>query len=210
MKDKKIIAMFVTSAVALVASVVITLGIAFTLADPVPAQSVPTCVFNFGGVNETKVKENANALVYENAIVFQPSGSTTVNDWDMNSDTHDSPVSFLKDQKYTDTIMYVDETYPSKVKLVAFKVTNSTSEDMEFTVAADYNKTSSLGKYIQTALYDFEYEYHTDSTEVYSLAAGESAEFVMVIYVDTSTQTDGAEIVWTQDSENISVVVTKV
>ena len=84
MKDKRIISMFITSCVALVASVVITLGVALTLADPVPANDVLRTSFNFGATNSEAITGSFDSeLVYGDAVVLQPSGSLHVENWDI-------------------------------------------------------------------------------------------------------------------------------
>lgn len=209
MKDKKIIAMFVTSAVALVVSVVITLGVALTLADPVPALAVTRTVFNFGASNASEISQNGNSLEFENAIVFTPVGSLVVNDWDMNSDSCDSPVSFIKGQTYEDTIMYMDESLPSRVKLVAFRVNNTLDTQIQVSMCAKFDKTTDLGLYTKVVFYAYsDYSYLTSELPEFIIGANDYADFCMIVYADDSKYTE-EELAWGEMTEEIGIVVSR-
>ena len=209
MKDKKLISMFVTSAVALVVSVVITLGVALTLADPVPAVSVTRSVFNFGASNASEISVSGDALEFNNAIVFAPAGSLVVNDWDMDSENCDSPVAFLKGQTYEDTIMFVDESLPSRVKLVAFRVNNTLSEQIQVSLFARFDRTTELGQYTKAVFYDYKtFTYFTAESPEFVIEANGSADFCMIVYADDSDNV-GDELAWGEIAEDVGVVVTR-
>lgn len=209
MKDKRILAMFITSAVALVASVVITLGIALTLADPVPATLVARCEFNFGASNSSEIIENGDVLTYENAIVFQPSGSVTVTDWDMNT-SNDIPVLFTKDLVYTDEIMYADESLPNRVELAAFRINNSTAQDMNINIKAVFNKESNLGMFTKFVVYDYgTHTFYTESDKLFTLEAGEYKDFALLVFADVTDNYQGVDIDFGSAKEDVSIVVTK-
>ena len=185
MKDKRILAMFITSCVALVASVVITLGVALTLADPVPATDVLRTSFNFGVSNSEHITGDAsNELVYENAVVLQPAGSLHVENWDVNTMNSDDPANIKKDAEgnevwktasplyfgedsilnptYESELMYENESLPSKVEFVTIRVTNSTGAVLRVSVDSRHATNTNLGKYIQTVVFDCEtYAYYS-------------------------------------------------
>ncbi len=238
MKDKKIIAMFVTSCVALVASLVITLGVALTLADPVPVHDVLRTSFNFGAEvtnSETITGTYDDALVFENAIVLQPTGSLHVENWDvetMNSDHVDnlkedaegnkiwktaSPLYFSETEAENPTfeseIMYENESLPGKVEFVTIRVTNSTGSAMRVAVDTIHSTESTLGKFAKTVVFDCEtYAYYSYdefmlANPEFDIAAGESRDFILMVYVDETTNFEGAEIAYGMDTENVSIVI---
>lgn len=209
MKDKKLIAMFVTSAVALVVSVVITLGVALTLADPVPAVSVTRSVFNFGASNASEISVSGDALEFNNAIVFAPAGSLVVNDWDVGSDDCDSPVAFLKGQTYEDTITFVDESLPCRVKLVAFRVNNTLSEQIQVSLFARFDRSTEFGRCTKAVFFDYKaFAYFTAESPEFVIEANGSADFCMIVYVD-DLDNDGEEFAWGEIAEDVGVVVTR-
>ena len=211
MKGKRILAMFITSAVALVASVVITVGIALTLADPIPVTFVTTCEFNYGSenVSDITVDETGNKLVYENAFVYQPTGSLAIKDWDPNSDTCDAPVFPLKNQEFA-TDLQVEETDATKLEIAYVKVNNTTGEDIVVNVAAEFNRTSELGKYTKVVVYEYATQvFHDNEAKTFTVEAGESSEFAVIVYTDITDKHDDNELVFGEAKEEVSVVVTK-
>lgn len=236
MKDKRIIAMFITSCVALVASVVITLGVALTLADPVPATEVLRTSFNFGASNSAEITGSfADELVYENAVVLQPSGSLHVENWDpatMNSDDPAniktdaegkkvwktaSPLYFsaedIKNPTYESAIMYENESLPSKVEFVTLRVTNSTGATLKVAVDSEHSVESNLGKYIKTVVFDCDsyayYSYDDTMIEVpeFEIEAGAYRDFIVMVYVDEFDNVQNDQITYGTEKENISIVV---
>ena len=209
MKDKKIIAMFVTSAVALVASLVITLGVALTLADPVPAKFVNSCVFNYGSENPSEITEMGGNLVFEDAFVYSPSGKLVVNDWDVDSDTCDAPVYPLKNQEFG-VELQVEDTVASKLEIAYVKVNNYTGMDMKVKVGASFNRTSELGKYTKVVVFDYATNLFSTGNDNYVIKANNSAEFAVILYTDTTDKFDTNELVFGEARENVSIVVSKV
>ena len=221
MKDKRILAMFVTSCVALVASVVITLGVALTLADPVPVTDVLRVSFNLGATNSAEITGTyEDALVYENAIVLQPSGSIHVENWDpdtMNTDGKVGSPLYLDDvhPTYESELKYENESLPSKVEFVTIRVTNSTAEAQNIAVDTIHNTSSNLGKYIKTVVFDCEtYGYYSyDDTNLiaqkpeFEIAAGESRDFILMVYVDELDNYTDDMIAYGTEKENVSVVI---
>ncbi|MBQ9790918.1 MAG: hypothetical protein IJW24_04965 [Clostridia bacterium] len=236
MKDKRIIAMFITSCVALVASVVITLGVALTLADPVPATDVLRTSFNFGASNSETISGSfEDALVYENAVVLQPSGSLHVENWDIATmNTNDeanmktdaagnkvmktaSPLYFSAEEAvnptYESEIMYENESLPSKVEFVTLRVSNSTEAAIKVAVDTIHSTQSSIGKYTKTVVFDCAtYDYYSYDELVlaapeFEIAAGESRDFIMMIYVDEYANNQDDIIEYGSAKESVSVVV---
>jgi len=228
MKDKKIIAMFITSCVALVASVVITLGVALTLADPVPATNVLRCEFNFGAANSAQITGTSeDALVYENAFLFQPSGYVHVENWDVNTMNSEDPANIKPDgtkkvgsplyltakPDYMSELMYENESLPTKVDFAAFRITNSTGAKMKVSVETLYNKESVLGSYMRTYVFDCEsYNYYsfdnsTLANPEFEIEAGEYRDFILMVYVDEYDNTQGEQIVYGSAMEEVDIIV---
>ena len=211
MKDKKILAMFITSAVALVASVVVTLGVALTLADPVPVSFVTSCEVNFGSVNTNdKVTVNGNVITYADAFEYMPTGAIAVTDWDVNSDTCDAPVYPLKNQKFG-VELQVEETDAGKIKVAYVKVNNDNGTSINVSLGAAFNKSSELGKYTKVVVFDYATNlFSTNTDTVYAVPANGSAEFAVVVYTDITNKHDANELVFGEVKESVSIVVKKV
>ena len=211
MKNKRIVAMFVASAVALVASVVVTLGIALTLADPVPVSFVTSCKFEIGTVNAgDKIVQNGNVLTYVDAFSYQPVGSMVVNNWDVNADDCDAPVYPRKNQEFG-VELQVEESDVNKIKIAYVEVKNTTGEAVNVKVGASFNKASELGKYTKVVVYDYATGlFSTVSTDTFAVPANATAEFAVIVYTDISDKHDANELVFGQVKENISIVVEKV
>ena len=209
MKDKRIIAMFITSAVALVASVVITLGIALTLADPIPVTFVQTCEFNYGSENASEVTVNGNVLVYEDAFVYQPTGSLVVNDWDADSDTCDAPIFPLKNQDFG-TELQVEETVANEIKIAYVKVNNDTDAAITVSLGAEFDRDCELGKYTIVVIFDYATGYfYTVSNQTFEIAADSASEFAVILYTDTTDKLDSNELTFGEDKVDVNIVVTK-
>lgn len=217
MKDKRILAMFITSAVALVASVVITLGIALTLADPIPVTFVTTCEFNYGSANTNdKITDNGNVLVYKDAFIYQPTGSLAVKNWDVeatgekeNEVACDAPVFPLKNQEFA-TELQVEETDATKLEIAYVKVNNTTNENIVINVAAEFDRTSELGKYTKVVVFEYAtHKFHTLETQTFTVEASSSSEFAVIVYTDITDKHDANELVFGEAKEQVSVVVTK-
>lgn len=209
MKDKRILAMFITSAVALVASVVITLGIALTLADPIPVTFVTTCEFNYGSENASEVTENGNVLVYEDAFVYQPTGSLVVKDWDADSDTCDAPIFPLKNQEFG-LELQVEETVANEIKIAYVKVNNDTDAEITINVGAQFDRTTELGKYTRVVIFEYATGYfHTVEANTFTVEAGSASEFAVILYTDTTDKLDANELTFGEDKLDVNLVVTK-
>jgi len=211
MKDKKILAMFITSAVALVASVVVTLGVALTLADPVPVDFATRCEFNFGSVNTNdNILQDGNVLIYDDAFVYSPTAAIAVNNWDVNSDDCDAPVYPLKNQDYG-VELQVEESDASKIKVAYVKVNNDTGASIDVKVTAVYDKDSELGHYTDTVVFDYATNlFNTDADTVYAVPANGEAVFAVILYTDITDKRDETELVFGEVQEVVDIVVERI
>ncbi len=137
MKDKKLIAMFITSIVAFVASLTISLGVAFALADPVAAVGLAEISYNVSSERYTSQE-----------IVFDPVSS-------YNGDIADA----IFVHSYED-IQYANELLPDNIKLVKATVTNDTSARASIEFQIKLTGTTNATKYVKYAIFD------ADTTEV--------------------------------------------
>lgn len=211
MKDKKILAMFITSAVALVASVVVTLGVALTLADPVPVDFATRCEFNFGSVNTNdNILQEGNVLTYDDAFVYSPTAAIAVNNWDVNADDCDAPVYPLKNQDYG-VELQVEESDASKIKVAYVKVNNDTGASIDVKVSAIFDKTSELGKYTSAVVFDYATNlFNTDADTIYVVPANGEAVFAVILYTDITGKHDETELVFGEVQEVVDIVVERI
>ncbi len=208
MKEKRIIAMFVTSIVAFVASLTISVGVALALADPVAAVGLAEVKFNISSANKT----------YEN-IVFDPSCA-------FNGNIEDA----LEVNNYEE-IFYSDEAYVEQIKLLKVSVTNDTSVSKTFTLKINTTSNNDATTYSQFAIYDIDTtiypttidenrnpnywrwsafdEFGKIAQSNITLAAGETRHFVIAAYVSDKTATKLVEVggAGNQIYTNISLIV---
>lgn len=210
MKDKKILAMFITSAVALVASVVVTLGVALSLADPVPVRFVTECEVNFGSVNTNEsVTVNGNVITYNDAFEYAPVAPLYVESWDADT-SNDIPVFPLKNQEFG-VELQIDDSNVGKLKIAYVKVNNDNGSSINVSVTADYAKSSDLGKYTKVVVFDYQTNlFSTDAEAVYAVPANGSSEFAVILYTDVSNKHDSVELLFGEAKETVSIVVEKV
>lgn len=198
MKEKRIIAMFITSAIALVVSLVVTFGIVLTLADPVEATGLTRYAFNYGGTNDALIAKNGEELKFATDVIYTPSGSIVWKDKPASSDINDD--HFIVDAQpdktgnfdYTTVVRYGNESYSSKVKVIPFRVKNFTAETKAFEIKINASGNETLLEYTGAKL--FEYNNPTTFTSkalnaelpLVTLAAGEYADFILVIFTDES------------------------
>lgn len=163
MKEKKLIAMFITSVVAFVASLTISLGVAFALADPVAAV----------GLAEISYKVSNSSVVGSQEIVFNPVSSFNGN------------VSEAVYVNSYEEILYADEMLPENIKLVKVTVQNDTDSvatiDFNITVIGNTNAVN----YVKYAIFNVERGSANPNTELLeeTIAARSTAHFVVAAYV---------------------------
>ena len=204
MKEKRLVAMFVTSAVTLVASLAITFGVFMTLADPVVATGVVRYEYAFNSVNNSLISADENTLQLSEDIVFAPSSSVT---WSNEPETQ--PVWF-NGTTYQDEIMYQDESISTKLKVVPFKVTNNYSTNIETKIEVTYDKSTLIGKYTKVVVYDYEHNTYTElSGALYAdIAAGASLEYAFIVYVDTTNNHGRFNVNFGTDYEKLNIKIT--
>lgn len=129
MKEKKLIAMFITSVIAFVASLTISLGITLALADPVAAIGLAEISYNVSAASSASKQ-----------VVFNPSGS-------FNGEIED----YIIVNSYED-ILYANETVCDSIKLLKVSVTNDTNANKTFTFTINVDGKSNAVSYANFAI----------------------------------------------------------
>jgi len=210
MKEKRILAMFITSVVTLVASLAVTFGIMTTLADPVLATGIQRYAFAFNAVNKSEIAVDGQTLKLKENIVFQPSSSIVWENTEVEGQMVNNVVWF-NSPTYDGDIMFYDESISPKVKVIPIRVTNNYTGGNPITtnINVAFDKTTLLGKYTVVKIYDFETGvFTTTSSLTLPIKANESKDFAIVVYVDDSNNTGRDSIDFTKAFETINVEIT--
>lgn len=188
MKEKRILAMFITSIVTLVASLAVTFGILTTLADPVEATGVTRYAFAFNGVNDEGIKVDGTTLSLTEDIYFSPSDNLRWNEF-VNAEASDeeeplTPI-LINGTAYDESIKYYDETVSTRVKLIPFRITNKNVDDYALVdVEIVFDKTTTIGKWTQVKFYDYENGKFVDQVKGLTLDSNAYRDYVAVVFVD--------------------------
>lgn len=215
MKEKRIVAMFITSAVTLVASLAITFGVFMTLADPVVATGVVRYDYAFNSQNSSLVTSNGKTLKLSEEIVFQPSSSIV---WPTNVEATDDKTIYpvwvndtdLNGADYKDEIMYQDESISTKLKIVPIRISNNFAVNIETKIELSYNTESMLGRYTEIRIYDYSEDAYIDFSEslIINLSANEYKDIAVIISANDSSNFDKETIDWGTHYEKINVLIT--
>ena len=211
MKEKRVLAMFITSAVTLVASLAVTFGVLMTLADPVVATGVTRYQFAFNYTNNSLISVDGNTLKLKEDIIFQPASSVI---W---SEEEGKQALWFNGSNIEDDIVYGDESISTKIKVIPFRVTNKFAQGIQAKIKVSYDKESSaLAKFTYVKLYDYKTATFVDYTDAQTidLAADTFADYAVVICVDDTYNFSVADqINWGTDwvafnveVENITVI----
>lgn len=188
MKEKRILAMFITSVVTLVASLAVTFGILTTLADPVEATAVTRYAFAFNDVNGEGITVDGSTLTLTDDIYFTPSDQLRWNEFAQEGDTDTVTPILINGTAYDESIQYYDESVASRVKLIPFRLTNKHDDIAIASINVEFDKTTEIGKWTKVKIYDYEANNFVDGPSITrTLSANESRDFVAVVYVDQST-----------------------
>lgn len=204
MKEKRILAMFITSAITLVASLAVTFGVLMTLADPVVATGLTRYSYNFNAANDTSlIAVNGNTLSLRDEIAFNPTKSV---EW------KDGEVVWFNGTTIEDEVVYADESVSSKIKVVPLKVKNNyTTSRIDLSLVVDWEKGTTLGQYTFVKIWSYKdnafIQYNNESF-TFALNPSETAEYAVVIYADESTNFTANSIDWTNAYETINVSLT--
>ena len=206
MKEKRIVAMFITSAITLVASLAITFGVFMTLADPVVATGVVRYEYAFNSLNNSLISVKDNTLQLSEDIVFAPSSSVT---WSNEPETQQV---WFNGATYQDKIMYQDESISTKLKVIPIRVSNNFSTDIEAKIEVTYDTTKLIGKYTKVMVYSFAQRTYSEYNQALytNIAAGASQEYALIVYVDTSTNFGRFNVNFGTDYEMLNVKVTNI
>lgn len=169
MKDKRIIAMFITSIFAFVASVSISLGVAFAFADPVIAAGLPELKFSVSDKTEK-------------SIVFDPV-----------AEFNDNIDDFIIRKSY-DEVYFANEAIVDDVRLAKLSITNDTDSIARIRVHAQV-AGSTTADYARIAIFDvvgektYKFKAGLFSAEI-EIPAGETGKFILAGYVKTTYATE--------------------
>ena len=150
MKDKRIIAMLITSIVTFVASLTISLGIAFALADPVAAVGLTELTFNV----------NATTAVSQE-VVFDPVDA-------FNEDVKEA----ILVHNY-DSIQYANEFLPDNIKLLKVEVTNDSNVRANFKINISVDGNDGTEPFVKVAVFN------ADTTAVAEMKGGIIPQMVL-------------------------------
>ena len=167
MKDKKIIAMLITSIVTFVASLSISLGVAFALADPVAA------------VGLTEVTYTISAESATHPIVFDPVGAYNQN---------------IEDAVYIhnyDSIQYANEFLSDNVKLLKVSVNNDESLKNKFSFKLTLEGNEATQPFVKVFVFD------TDTTNMQELTWKNSGAYMSTSEITLNANSVGHYIIAT-------------
>lgn len=212
MKEKRILAMFITSIVTLVASLSVTFGILTTLADPVEATGVTRYAFAFNDVNAEGIKVDGNTLSLTEEIYFSPSDNLRWNEF-VNAEASDEedPVTpiLINGTAYDESIQYYDETVSTRVKMIPFRITNKNTDDVALVdVEIVFDKTTTIGKWTQVKFYDYENGKFVDQVKGLTLASNAYRDYVAIVYVDQTANLGQNKVAFSTDYEKINIKIT--
>lgn len=204
MKEKRILAMFITSVITLVASLAVTFGVLQTLADPVVATAVYRYNFTLGETVDPAITVNDDTLKIKEDIVFQPADKIV---W---SDNEDERSIWFNDNTYNGEIVYFDETISTKLKVIPLRVSNKYNEVVNVNVNVTYDKTSMLGKYTVVKIYDFNTGLYIDASSIsLELSSAGYHDYAIVVFADDSYNTEEQSVNFGTDLLNLNVEITK-
>lgn len=201
MKDKRILAMFVTAVVTLVTSLAVTFGILVSLADPVIATGLVKYDYNFNGTNDRSlIYQEGNTLSMVEDITFQPTSSV---DW------VDREVVWPNSKSYEDKIWYNDESISTKIKVAPIRITNNFDVTLDLNLRVEFEKSSVLGRYTFVKLYNYQTgEYEDASSKTILLEKNSSVEYLVIIYANENDNLTENRIDWGHDYITVNVKVT--
>lgn len=222
MKEKRILAMFITSVVTLVASLAVTFGVLTTLADPVVATGVVRYAFAFNESNSALIATEGKTLKIKDGIVFKPSDELRWNEYltsttPAEEETLDATEPLLpilvNCTEYDGELKYLDESISSRVKLIPIRVSNKSDKEAlaHIKVTLDNATSNELLTYTKVRVYDFQsatpsFEEKSDFTQ--AIAANGYRDYVIVIYVDETDNFSATKVDYANDYLVVNVNVT--
>lgn len=212
MKEKRVLAMFITSVVTLVASLAVTFGVLTTLADPVEATGVVRYAFTFNESNALITSEG-NTLKIKEDIVFMPSDELHWNEFENKNDEEtDLPLVpvLVNSTEYNGSIMYFDETVSSRIKMIPFRVSNKTENTMNnVTISVVWDKETTIGRWTKVMIYDYAEGRFLDQSSLTlpELAVNDYHDFIAVVYVDQTDNISSTGVNFGTDYESINIEV---
>lgn len=193
MKDKRILAMFITSIVTFVASLTISLGVAFALADP--ASAVGLEEFQYDMTTSTSISKE---------LTFNPSDAYRGEI--ENAEDHSKDVIFV--QSY-DSIQYCDGILSNSIKLVKIAITNDTNSSIGIQIAISTD-SEATNKFLKSKIYcvsGTESNSQWATTVDIAVQANSTGYLVVATYVDDTFDCNG--IVDFATSKNMTIKVSK-
>ncbi len=167
MKEKRLTALFISSIVAVVASLAISLGVVFALADPVAAVGLHEYSFNLTA--NTAKEEIFSPVGYYNGKLDDYNNGVVVNNYD--------------------EILYTNEALVDDVKLFKAQVSNNTGANARFTFDITVDGETNAKDYVEIAIIDavtqqiYFVDRTTGKTEEITLNADKTGKYVIAAYV---------------------------
>jgi len=189
MKDKRIVAMFISSIVALVVSISISVGIAVAFADPVAAQNLPELSYRV----------------------------TALQTRDMNLDPVNAFNENIKDYVIVNTyddILYANEAVVDDIRLAKILVENDYTANATFRITALVTGTTNAVDYVKLALFDARtgelvVRFNGNATsEDIVLDSETTGKYVLAAYVKTAFATE--KVVFPETYMKLSIMVEQV
>lgn len=212
MKEKRILAMFITSVVTLVASLAVTFGVLTTLADPVVATGVVRYAFAFNDTNDALIATEGKTLKIKENIIFNPSDELTWDEFENeNADASEEPLLpvLVNSTEYDGELKYFDESVSSRIKMIPFRISNKSDATATTHIKVVYDKTTTIGKYTKVKVYDYKAGRFTDISDfTVELGTSDYRDYLVVVYVDETENTSSTRVNYGTDYEAINVEIT--
>ena len=216
MKEKRILTMFITSAIALVVSLVVTFGIVLTLADPVVATGLTRYEYRYGGTNSSIIKNDGNALMFASDVIYTPSGSIVWKDKteDINDDKFivDAQPDAKGNTNYSTVVRYGNESYSSKIKVMPIRISNTTNAEKTFTLTVKATGDATLLSFTNMKVFEYDSPanfvdkaLNTEET-LTTIPAGAYKDYLIVVYTDDAGNL-GGQIAYGTARLNLNVVI---
>ncbi|MBQ8468697.1 MAG: hypothetical protein IJ542_02960 [Clostridia bacterium] len=170
MRDKRTIALFISSIVALVASISISVGMAVAFADPVIATNLPVLSYKVTANQVREMNLDPVSAFNENVEEY-----VLVNSYD--------------------EVLYANEAVVNDIRLAKMTVENDYTTDAVFRVTVLVEGTTNAVNHVKIAIFDLQtrevYRFKGNQTSVdISLENNKTGRYILAAYVKTAFETE--------------------
>lgn len=205
MKEKRILAMFITSVVTLVTSLAVTFGVLMTLADPVVATGITRYDYAFNSKVNSLVVSEGKTIKLKDKVVFQPSSKVV---W---SEEDGERAVWFNGADYNNDIVYADESISTRIKVVPIRIANNFKSTMQARVSVAITANSSsalLARYTNVMIYNYSSKTFVEAESItLDVLADSYADIAVVVFADDSLNTSSNKINWGVDYATIDVII---